>query len=386
MNPPPPLIVGPLTRTDLVRYAGASGDFNPIHHDELFARDAGLPAPLSLGMLQAGMLATWATDWLGTENIRRFRVRFADRVFPGDTVTCSADALGLDLMPTVGFALVTHAKLMQSRRLLDTLNRGFHRPPIAWHHDTSKCSDAGVSVTANVTRVRPSLLTGWGTFGYVEAALASMQVAFESPQRPDWIVLISNADYPIKPADRIADELAACPYDACLVLEPVVYRQHTRAWQLACYDRYVARRVKLPVWPRTLALRHPRWLRDDNPFVSELVCFAGPTWLSLNRRACEHVLDAHVSMRHVATHYRRQESHGTVCADESYWHTLIGNSSLRVSQNNFRYVDWTAGGPHPKVLGCDDLARIKASDAHFARKFDSDIDEVVLDRIDAECL
>lgn len=87
--PPPPLIVGPLTRTDLVRYAGASGDFNPIHHDELFARAAGLPAPLSLGMLQAGMLATWATDWLGAENIRRFRVRFADRVFPGDTLTCS---------------------------------------------------------------------------------------------------------------------------------------------------------------------------------------------------------------------------------------------------------------------------------------------------------
>jgi acyl dehydratase len=86
---PPPLVVGPLTRTDLVRYAGASGDFNPIHHDEEFARDAGLPAPLSLGMLQAGLLATWATDWLGAENIRRLRVRFADRVFPGDTLTCS---------------------------------------------------------------------------------------------------------------------------------------------------------------------------------------------------------------------------------------------------------------------------------------------------------
>ena len=89
MNPPPPLVVGPLTRTDLVRYQGASGDFNPIHHDEPFARAAGLAQPLSLGMLQAGLLATWATDWLGAGNIRRFRVRFADRVFPGDTLTCS---------------------------------------------------------------------------------------------------------------------------------------------------------------------------------------------------------------------------------------------------------------------------------------------------------
>jgi acyl dehydratase len=89
MNPPPPLVVGPLTRTDLVRYQGASGDFNPIHHDELFARAAGLPQPLSLGMLQAGLLATWATDWLGAAAVRRFRVRFAEQVFPGDTVTCS---------------------------------------------------------------------------------------------------------------------------------------------------------------------------------------------------------------------------------------------------------------------------------------------------------
>ncbi|WP_238007930.1 MaoC/PaaZ C-terminal domain-containing protein [Dactylosporangium sp. AC04546] len=80
--------VGPLTRTDLVRYQGASGDFNPIHHDEQFARAAGMRAPLSLGMLQAGLMATWATDRYGARNVRSFRVRFAAQVFPGDTVTC----------------------------------------------------------------------------------------------------------------------------------------------------------------------------------------------------------------------------------------------------------------------------------------------------------
>lgn len=79
---------GPLTRTDLVRYQGASGDFNPIHHDEPFAVAAGQPAPLSLGMLQAGMLATWATERYGAEAVRRFKVRFAAPVYPGDTLTC----------------------------------------------------------------------------------------------------------------------------------------------------------------------------------------------------------------------------------------------------------------------------------------------------------
>jgi acyl dehydratase len=89
MTAPAPLVFGPITRTDIVRYQGASGDLNPIHHDEEFARSAGYPAPLSVGMFQAGLLATWATDWLGAEAVRGFRVRFAEPVWPGDTLTCS---------------------------------------------------------------------------------------------------------------------------------------------------------------------------------------------------------------------------------------------------------------------------------------------------------
>jgi acyl dehydratase len=87
-SPPPPMVVGPLTVTDFVRYQGASGDMNPLHHDETFARAAGFEAPLAVGMLNAGLLATYATDWLGAEAVRRFRIRFRDQVWPGDTVTC----------------------------------------------------------------------------------------------------------------------------------------------------------------------------------------------------------------------------------------------------------------------------------------------------------
>jgi acyl dehydratase len=85
---PEPLVLGPLTRTDLVRYQGASGDFNPIHHDEPFARAAGYPAPLGVGMLPAGALAAWAARWLGAENVRRTRVRWQEQVWPGDVLTC----------------------------------------------------------------------------------------------------------------------------------------------------------------------------------------------------------------------------------------------------------------------------------------------------------
>ena len=84
----PPFVVDKLTRTDLVRYAGASGDFNPIHHDEDFAKMAGNPTVFGHGMLTAGFLAKCLTDAVGVDNLRRYKVRFATRVWPGDRITC----------------------------------------------------------------------------------------------------------------------------------------------------------------------------------------------------------------------------------------------------------------------------------------------------------
>ncbi len=90
---PQPWTIGPVTRTDFVRYQGASGDMNPIHHDETFAKAAGFETPFSVGMFQAGLLGTFATDWLGAENVRSFRIRFLEQVWPGDELTCTAQVV-----------------------------------------------------------------------------------------------------------------------------------------------------------------------------------------------------------------------------------------------------------------------------------------------------
>lgn len=80
---------GPLTRQMFVRYSGASGDLNPMHYDDTMARAAGNPSVFSQGMHQAALLATYATDWLGAENVRRFAVRFREQVWPDDVLTCT---------------------------------------------------------------------------------------------------------------------------------------------------------------------------------------------------------------------------------------------------------------------------------------------------------
>jgi acyl dehydratase len=82
-----PVVTHELTRTDLVRYAGASGDFNPMHHDEVQAQKAGLPSVFGHGMFTAGFLARAITDFVGVGNLRRFKMRFAKQTWPGETFT-----------------------------------------------------------------------------------------------------------------------------------------------------------------------------------------------------------------------------------------------------------------------------------------------------------
>ncbi|WP_261567302.1 MaoC family dehydratase [Frankia gtarii] len=76
-----------LTRTDLVMYAGASQDYNPLHHDDTKAQAAGMPSVFGHGMFSAGLLATALTDYVGIGNLRRFQVRFTRQSWPGDVLS-----------------------------------------------------------------------------------------------------------------------------------------------------------------------------------------------------------------------------------------------------------------------------------------------------------
>jgi acyl dehydratase len=84
----PPLVKEPVTRLQLVKYAGASGDFNPIHWDPDTASEMGLGGVIAHGMLSMGFLGQYAAGVAGPGNVRRLRVRFGAMVRPGDVLTC----------------------------------------------------------------------------------------------------------------------------------------------------------------------------------------------------------------------------------------------------------------------------------------------------------
>ena len=78
-----------LTRTDLVRYAGASGDYNPMHHDEIIATAAGQPSTFGHGMLSMGFLGTAISQFVGAGRVVDYSVRFSRQTWPGEELVTS---------------------------------------------------------------------------------------------------------------------------------------------------------------------------------------------------------------------------------------------------------------------------------------------------------
>ncbi len=100
------VVVENLSRTQIVQYAGASGDYNPVHTDEVFAtKVAGYPTVFAHGMLTMGLTGTMLTDFVGDGRLTYYGVRFTSQVWPGDTLTATAtvDSLGEE----EGHAIVT---------------------------------------------------------------------------------------------------------------------------------------------------------------------------------------------------------------------------------------------------------------------------------------
>src|SRR3954451_15396505 len=85
------MLADALSRTQIVQYAGASGDYNPLHTDDRFTTEiAGYPSVFAHGMLTMGMTGRVLTDWFGVEGLASYGVRFVKQVWPGDTLTATA--------------------------------------------------------------------------------------------------------------------------------------------------------------------------------------------------------------------------------------------------------------------------------------------------------
>ena len=85
------VVIDNLSRTQLVMYSGASGDYNPLHTDDVYTKEvAGYPGGFGHGMLTMGLTGKMLTNYVGDGRLTKFGVRFTNQVWPGDTLTSTA--------------------------------------------------------------------------------------------------------------------------------------------------------------------------------------------------------------------------------------------------------------------------------------------------------
>lgn len=286
----------------------------------------------------------------------------------------------------IGFVLLTHDRQARALRLVNTLDRMFDAPPIAWHHDSSKSELDWSKVPSFVRPVLPAVKTAWGDFGVVMATLIALEELFDDPANsPDWFYLLSGACYPIQSADQIYREIENFNADGAIRFHPIHPKSFTRDWDRNCFNRYRTKKVTIP-WisrklrrtKKTFTLTSPPFGWPIFPYRKNVQCYAGDTWFAGSRKMALEILRLAKAHRNLAEHYSSVR-----CTDESYFQTLLVNfSSLKLKNQTMHYIDWSRGGANPKTLTRDDLEPMLASGQHFARKFDERVDGLVQDELD----
>ena len=288
-------------------------------------------------------------------------------------------------MTTIGFVIVSHREEAQLLRLTQSLNRLYGNPPIACHHDFDQASLSLDRFSSNIDFVRPHFRTAWGKWVVVDATLAALALLYEGGG-PDWFVLLSASDYPIRRGDEVVSELAASPFDAYLDARPISGAKAAASLhgelnpklghlsypsiERVKWSHYLGAELWIPI-----IRRRPRWrlgrytihlpFAARNRLPERFGMFHGDHWFTGNRRTAQTLLNPRPEHLILQRHLRMRSS-----PDECYYQTVLANTAgLSICLNNKRYADWTKLAAHPKDLTEPDLPEMFASGAHFARKF-----------------
>lgn len=296
----------------------------------------------------------------------------------------------------IGFVIVSHRSELQLLRLVNALNRIYDMPPIACHHDSHQSLIDQTRFPSNVRFVERPVKTGWGKWSIVRAALHGLQRLYNFCA-PDWFVLLSAADYPIRPAELVLSELlnngadafidfrsisdgdvaAACRATTTGALNPNLQHFGSAANRLLKKQHYTGAQIWLPKVRRDAGrlrpARHTLHLPVGlpwAPYTPSFQCFYGDHWFTANKKV------AKILLAPSPEHLRLQQHLAFRFApDESYYQTVLcNNPSLVLHRDNKRFAEWNGGGAHPQELTETQWPKMFASGAHFARKFGEDDD------------
>jgi hypothetical protein len=296
----------------------------------------------------------------------------------------------------VAYVVVSHRNPGQILRLVSALKEGPGAEVVVRHDQRRNRIDPAALDELGAHLLEDGIDVQWGEFSQFRMLVGALEYALGALD-PDWILVISGQDYPLRPMAEIEASLAAAEPDAFL----------QDAWELDTgslpgppedefFLRYAYRHYVVPRWvPRPPRRLRPVLYRRDMPqglpsrigvrrtrlpFGERFRCFVSADWLTLRRHAARLVVETARTDRRLERYYRR-----TVIASESFFASVLMNApGIDVARESRRFVAFARPGtPHPDVLTTKDLDRLLASGMQFGRKFDVETDAEVLDRLDA---
>jgi hypothetical protein len=296
---------------------------------------------------------------------------------------------------TVAYVVVSYRNPAQVLRLVSALREGPSSEVVVRHDQRRSRLERELVEEHGGHLLDDGIEVEWGEFSYLEVLVRSLEWTLERLD-PDWILVLSGQDYPLRPLAETERWLTGAGEDAFL----------TAAWELPTHRRpeppteefflrYAYRHFELPAWaPRAPAgVRSVFYTREMPaglgrrvgirrarlPFGARRHCFVSADWLTLSARAARTVTGAARGDRRLIRHYRR-----SIIPSESFFATvLLNDPELVVAREDRRFMSFAGpGAPHPDVLTSTHLDELVDSGMHFGRKFDSEVDAEVLDALD----
>lgn len=285
----------------------------------------------------------------------------------------------------VVYVVLSHRNPEQVLRLVRALCEG-PAAHVLVRHSQSQSRLAAVEVEqAGGSLIEEDVELEWGGWSQLQLILCCLRRAAELD--PDWTLVLSGQDYPLRPLTEIEADLAASNSDARLgsvrEVEPHRITGRSDEFFLRTAYRHYTRPRWLPHLPH--ALRPLVYVRELPPLVGvrrlrplPFRLHTSADWVTLGRRGLAAVLAA-AEDRRLMRAFRR-----VAVPSECFFATVLLNEpGLRVERDHRRFIFFAAAGvPHPETLTSADLELALSSGADFARKFDTEIDPHVLERLD----
>ena len=273
--------------------------------------------------------------------------------------------------------IVTYTSAAQTRRMIEMLNNGQFDFYIHLDKKVDMDSHKELFDIPNVYFIKDRVDIQWAAYSTVQAAFHGIRQIIAANITYDYINLITGQDYPIKSADYILSFLSEN-----IGKQFIEYKGFDTDWQEAKARIEKYHFTNLHLTGKFRLEKVVNFFTRKRKLPVNMAFYGVSTFWTLSPECALYVVD-YVENNKTFESFLKY----TWGSDEFIFQTVLMNSPYKNSivNNNYRYVDWSAGGARPKFLKTEDFEKITASDAFFGRKFNIDIDSNILDMIDESC-